>query len=132
MSGDKQIEVRAAWLDFVEGMTQAEIARAAWHYTVADRSHLVDSRRNGLVSIAINSEFASCVALEQEMIRDFKLKDAVIVPTPVDQTQVPLVLGQATAEYVSRFLENNRIRGFGIGWDNPPRNASASTRGPLS
>lgn len=121
MTADKQIEVRAAWLYFVEGMTQAEIAKRLGTTRLRINRILVESRRNGLVGIAINSEFASCVALEQEMIRDFRLKAAVIVPTPVDETQIPVILGRAAAEFVSRYLENNDVRGFGIGWGNTLR-----------
>src|SRR5439155_1456398 len=116
MIDEKQTEVRAAWLYFMEGLTQAEIARRLGTTRLRINRILVDARRNGLVGITLNSELASCVALEQEFIRDFRLKAAVIVPTPADEEQVPMILGRATANFVSRYLENNRIRGFGIGW----------------
>lgn len=116
MSGDNQLEVRAAWLYFMEGLTQAEIARRLGTTRLRINRIVVDARRNGLVSITLNSELASCVALEQELIRDFKLEAAVIVPTPADEAQVPVTLGRAAANFVSHFLEHNAIRGFGIGW----------------
>lgn len=121
MTAETQLEVRAAWLYFVEGMTQADIARRLGTTRLRINRILVESRRNGLVGITINSEFASCVALEQELIRSFGLKDAVIVPTPADQEQIPMILGQAAAEFVSHYLENNPIKGFGIGWGNTLR-----------
>src|SRR5579862_7858210 len=116
MIEEKQLEVRAAWLYFMEGLTQAEIARRLGTTRLRINRIVVDARRNGLVGITLNSELASCVALEQELIRDFKLKAAVIVPTPEDEEQVPVILGRATANFVSHFLEHNAIRGFGIGW----------------
>src|SRR5438552_4018052 len=116
MIDEKQTEVRAAWLYFMEGLTQAEIARRLGTTRLRMNRIPVAARRNGLVGITLNSELASCVALEQEFIRDFRLKAAVIVPTPADEEQVPMILGRATANFVSRYLENNRIRGFGIGW----------------
>ena len=116
MIDENQTEVRAAWLYFMEGLTQAEIARRLGTTRLRINRILVDARRNGLVGITLNSELASCIALEQEFIRDFGLKAAVIVPTPDDEEQIPMILGRATANFVSRYLENNRIRGFGIGW----------------
>jgi DNA-binding transcriptional regulator LsrR (DeoR family) len=116
MIDENQTEVRAAWLYFMEGLTQAEIARRLDTTRLRINRILVDARRNGLVGITLNSELASCIALEQEFIRDFGLKAAVIVPTPDDEEQIPMILGRATANFVSHYLENNRIRGFGIGW----------------
>src|SRR4029078_7727443 len=77
---------------------------------------LVEARHNGLVGITLNSELASCVALERELVRDFKLTSAVIVPTPGDEEQIPAILGRAAAGFVSRHLEQHAVRGFGIGW----------------
>lgn len=116
MIDDTQTEVRAAWLYFIEGLTQAEIARRLGTTRVRINRMLVDARRNGLVGITLNSELASSVALEQELIRDFGLKSAVVVPTPADETQLPMILGRAAAGFVSHHLENNKVRGFGIGW----------------
>src|SRR4029079_16087520 len=113
---EKQLEVRAAWLYYMEGLTQADIARRLGTTRLRINRILVDARRNGLVGITLNSELASCVELEQRLIRDFKLKDAVIVPTPEDEEQIPVILGRAAAGFVSHFLESHRIRGFGIGW----------------
>jgi lsr operon transcriptional repressor len=116
MIDEKQTEVRAAWLYFMEGLEQAEIARRLGTTRLRINRILVDARRNGLVGITLNADLASCVELEQQMIRDFKLKAAVIVPTPEDDEQVPVIVGRAAAGFVSHHLENNRTRGLGIGW----------------
>lgn len=116
MTEEHQTEVRAAWLYFMEGLTQAEIARRLGTTRLRINRILVDARRNGLVGITLNAELASCVELERQMVRDFKLKSAVIVPTPEDEAQVPVILGRAAAGFVSHHLENNRVRGLGIGW----------------
>ena len=112
----QQTEVRAAWLYFIEGLTQAEIARRLSTTRLRINRILVDARHNGLVDITLNSELAGCVALEQELVRDFRLEAAVVVPTPLDDAQVPVVLGRAAAGFVARHLETHRVTGFGIGW----------------
>src|SRR4029079_153431 len=97
---EKQLEVRAAWLYYMEGLTQADIARRLGTTRLRINRILVDARPHGLVGIARNSELESCVEGEQQLIRDFKLKDAVVVPTPEDEEQVPVILGRATANFV--------------------------------
>lgn len=129
MSAENQLEVRAAWLYFMEGLTQAEIARRLGTTRLRINRLLVDARRNGLVSITLNSEIASCVELEQVLIRDFKLKAAVVVPTPEDEEQIPVVLGRAAAGFVSHYLESHPIRGFGIGWGRTLREMVRHMRG---
>jgi DNA-binding transcriptional regulator LsrR (DeoR family) len=111
-----QTEVRAAWLYFMEGLTQAEIARRLGTTRLRINRVLGDARRNGLVGITLNSALASCVALERELVRDFGLTAAVIVPTPGDEEQVPSLLGRAVAQFVAGHLAQHRVRGFGIGW----------------
>lgn len=109
-------DVRAAWLYFMEGLTQAEIARRLGTTRLRINRVLGDARRNGLVGITLNSRLASCVALEQELARDFGLDAAVIVPTPDDEEQIPSLLGRAVAQFVGEHLAQHRVRGFGIGW----------------
>jgi lsr operon transcriptional repressor len=126
---EQQTEVRAAWLYFMEGLTQAEVARKLGTTRLRINRILGDARRNGLVGITLNSELASCVALEQELIRDFGLSAAVIVPTPEDEEQVAVMLGRAAAAFVSSHLESHRIRGFGIGWGRTLREMVRHMRG---
>lgn len=121
MTEEHQTEVRAAWLYFMEGLTQAEIARRLGTTRLRINRILVDARRNGLVGITLNAELASCVELERELVREFKLESAVIVPTPDDEEQVPVILGRAAAGFLSHYLENKRVRRLGIGWGNTLR-----------
>jgi lsr operon transcriptional repressor len=117
MSGsDTSIEARVAWLYFMEGLTQADIAQKLGMTRLRVNRMLVEARTSGLVSITLNSRFASCIELEQRLVRELGLKDAVIVPTPQDPDLIPVLLGQATGEYLSNCLETSRISGLGLGW----------------
>jgi len=115
-SSDNSIEARVAWLYFMEGLTQADIAQKLGMTRLRVNRMLVDARTSGLVSITINSRFASCIELEHSLVKQFALKDAVIVPTPQDPDLVPVLLGQATGEYLSNVLETNKVSGLGLGW----------------
>ncbi|QFU16994.1 sugar-binding transcriptional regulator [Microvirga thermotolerans] len=113
---DEQIEARVAWLYFMEGLTQAEIAERLGMTRLRVNRMLVEARTSGLVSIALNSRFASCVELERTLVGELGLKAAIVIPTPQDPDLIPVLIGQATGEYLSTYLEENRVRGLGLGW----------------
>lgn len=115
-SADNSLETRVAWLYFMEGLTQAEIAEKLGMTRLRVNRMLVEARTSGLVNITLNSRFASCVELEQSLVLEFGLKDAVIIPTPGDPELIPVLLGQVTGDYLSNLLETNRITGLGLGW----------------
>jgi DNA-binding transcriptional regulator LsrR (DeoR family) len=126
--GDNSLEARVAWLYFMEGMTQADIAQKLGMTRLRVNRMLVEARTSGLVSIALNSRFTTCVELEQLLIREFDLKGAVIIPTPDDPDLVPVLLGQAAGEYLSNFLETNHVKGLGLGWGATLRETIRNTR----
>lgn len=113
---DEQIQVRVAWLYFMEQMTQGDIAERLGITRLRVNRMLSEARSSGLVGITLNSRLASCVALEQALVEEFGLKAAVIVPNPEDPDQLTMQLGRAAGEFISRHLETNAVRGFGIGW----------------
>jgi lsr operon transcriptional repressor len=113
---DDQMQVRVAWLYFMEGLTQGDIASKLGMTRLRVNRMLSEARVNGLVTIALNSRLDSCVELEQSLVRLFGLKSAIIVPTPDDSDLAPVLIGRAAGEFLSRHLEENSVRGFGVGW----------------
>jgi len=113
---DEQLRVRVAWLYFMEGLTQADIAAKLGITRLRANRLLGEARESGLVNIQVNARLSGCVALERELIAEAGLKDAVIVPTPADAEQIHAVLGRATADYLARHLGESRVRAVGIGW----------------
>jgi DNA-binding transcriptional regulator LsrR (DeoR family) len=113
---DEQMQVRVAWLYYMEGRTQAEIADELSTNRLRINRIISEARRSGLVSIKLNSNLTSCVELERHLMREFGLKRAVIIPTPREESLVPVLLGQATAEYLTHRLSSDAISGIGVGW----------------
>ena len=113
---DEQLRVRVAWLYFMEGLTQADIAGKLGITRLRANRLLGEARESGLVNIQVNARLADCVELERQLVHETGLKDAVVVPTPTDQDQIAPVLGRATADYLARHLGETRVRGLGIGW----------------
>jgi lsr operon transcriptional repressor len=113
---EDQVLVRAAWLYYMEGLTQDRVAEQLGTTRLRVNRLLGEARASGLVGITINSRLATCLELEGELKRVCGLQDAVIVPTPEDPGQVPALLGRAAGEFLSRLLETRRVRGIGVGW----------------
>jgi lsr operon transcriptional repressor len=113
---DDQTQVRVAWLYYMEGLTQAEVADRLKITRLRVNRLLVEARANGLVNISLNSSLAGCIRLEQALVKECRLKDAVIVPTPQHLDLVAPMIGRAAGEYLSRLLETKQLRGFGVGW----------------
>lgn len=116
MEQDKQVMVRAAWLYYMEGLTQDRIAAQLGLTRLKVNRLLAEARTTGVVGITINDRLASCVALEEQLKRRCALREAVIVPTPEDPAMLPVLLGRASGEFLSRHLETQRVRGIGVGW----------------
>lgn len=116
MPEEAQTQVRAAWLYYVEGLTQAEIAERLKMTRLRVNRLLAEARSSGLVSITINSRLESCVRLERALVSEFGLKAAVVVPSPADPEQVAAQIGKAAGDFVSRIIEENPSGIFGVGW----------------
>lgn len=113
---DEQMQVRVVWLYYMEGRTQGEIAEALSTNRLRVNKIIAEARRSGLVTITLNSRLTSCVALEQQLAAEFSLNRAIIVPTPEDAELIPVLLGQAAADYLVQLLNGGNIRGVGVGW----------------
>lgn len=110
----EQQRTRIAWLYYVEGLTQSEIADRVGFSRVRVNRELAICRERGIVQIRINAKLAPCVALERRLVERFRLKDAVVVPTPEDPAQLPAVIGMAAGQYVSDRLAPEMS--IGVAW----------------
>src|SRR5712675_411912 len=63
---DEQLRVRVAWLYFMEGLTQADIAAKLGITRLRANRLLGEARESGLVNIQVNARLSGCVALERE------------------------------------------------------------------
>src|SRR5688572_23684825 len=115
-SDDDQTQVRVAWLYYMEGLTQAEVAERLTITRLRVNRLLVVARANGLVNIWLSSSLAGCIRLERALVKECGLKGVVIVPTPRQLDLVAAVIGRAAGEYLSRLVETKDLRGVGVGW----------------
>ena len=106
--------VRAAWLDYAEGMTQAQIARTMQLSRVKVIALLAAARDAGLVSIRVNAKAAAQLELERRLVDRFSLHAAIVVPSPAREIDVARVVGHAAGVYLGDQLRDGMS--IGIGW----------------
>ncbi|MGI9491027.1 MAG: sugar-binding transcriptional regulator [Geminicoccaceae bacterium] len=112
--------VRAAWLSYVGGYTQEQIAQRLGVSRV--KVHRLSSLAQdlGFVKVSIEHELASTAALENQLIELYDLKNCILVPAMDDGADrnggTMAALGTAGARFLSRFLDREPATTIGIGW----------------
>jgi DNA-binding transcriptional regulator LsrR (DeoR family) len=128
---DVQMATRAAWLYYIEGQTQEQIARHLGINRIRVNRILAAARDSGLVQVRINTPLADCVALERALCDRFALPEAVVVPSAIDPENVRRLVAAAGGELLSgRVAENMSI---GVGWGRTLRlSLNSIERRPIS
>ena len=112
----EQLYARVAWLYHKEDLTQGEIADLLGLTRLRVNKMLGECRSRGIVQVTLNTRFESCVMLERQLIREFGLTDAVVIPTPRDPERIPRLVGQAAGQFLVHFLRRHGISAIGVGW----------------
>jgi DNA-binding transcriptional regulator LsrR (DeoR family) len=98
--------VRAAWLYYHEGLTQAEIATLLRVSRPSVANLLARAREEGVVTISLRADYLSSLTLAKIFKEQFGLKDVLVVPTPpsADTSSIHQSLGKAGALYLEKTL----------------------------
>lgn len=116
-NGEDSLAIRAAWLHYAGGMTQADVAKKL--RVAGVKAHRLISRANqaGAVKVIIDGDIAECVSLESRLTDLFGLSYCEVTPD-LHEDGLPLrALGIAGAGYLRRELERGQcdLVGFGHG-----------------
>jgi DNA-binding transcriptional regulator LsrR (DeoR family) len=114
------LAVRAAWLYYVHGLTQAEVADHLGLSRVKVHRLVALAHREGLVKVFVEGGAAECIALEQRLKAAFGLAFASVVPSEAD---APLRAGEpgfrsvgtAGAMMLHQYLEQHPACSIGVG-----------------
>ena len=110
-----ELKLKAAWLYFVEGHTQEQVAEQIGTSRIKVLRLLAAAREDGTVNISINSQAESIFALQRQLERHLKLDQAVIVPASAQsEASIAAVVGHATGQYISQQLFAGAM--IGVGW----------------
>lgn len=113
------LAIYVAWLSYVGGYTQAEIAdrmslsRAKVHRLIGE------AHKAGYVHVFIDRSPQRLVDQEDRIARHYGLSQCLIVPDVEDETDRQgnvVALGSAAARYVHSRLATGEIRSLGVSW----------------
>ena len=105
---------RAAWLYYVENMTQAQIARVLRIGRTRVIALLASARDAGVVRVRIDARTSSQLKLQRELVARYALKQAVVVPAPASEADAAAVVGHAAGIWLGDQLRDGLA--IGIGW----------------
>jgi DNA-binding transcriptional regulator LsrR (DeoR family) len=109
------LAVRAAWLSYVGGYRQEDIAERLNVSRVKVNRLIAQAHRRGMIRVFVEGTAADCVALEDAIAQRFGLRFVNVAPS-VDDSELPLLtLGTAGARYLHRILEEGRHPVIGVG-----------------
>jgi DNA-binding transcriptional regulator LsrR (DeoR family) len=101
---------------FLEGLTQAKIAKKVGVTRSMVSRMLTEAREQGIVKIRIERKFKYNSSLQNELIRRFNLKDAVIYNgQPENYERYLIYLGRVGAKAVSSYLKDDIVVGTAWG-----------------
>lgn len=105
---------RAAWMYYIEEMTQNDIAKALGIGRVTVVRLLAEARRRQEVKVVIESDLAETVRLQRALEKAFDLEEAVVVPVSGPQADPLAPIAAATGYHVSDMLKPGMR--IGVGW----------------
>lgn len=112
---EDSLSARAAWLHFVGGLTQGEVAGRL--NVPAGKAHRLIARANraGLVQVFIDGAVASCVALEERLRKLYGLAHCEVAPD-LNEGPLPLrALGTLGARYLRLACDSGEHTIIGLG-----------------
>lgn len=128
--------VRAAWLHYAGGHTQAEVADKLGLSKLKAHRLITRANREGMVKVYIDGDVAECIHYEKQLSKLFSLEHCEVVPE-FDTDALPLkALGAAGGQYFRRLLGGDMAKLVGIGHgrtlaaciENIPRSRSADVQ----
>ena len=109
------LATRAAWLSYIGGLTQEEIASRLNVSRVKVARLVAAAQRAGRIRIFIESGIVECMELERRLCARFGLASCTVAPE-IEHVDLPLrALGVAGASWLQRRLEQGRDDVIGIG-----------------
>ncbi|MED4582718.1 sugar-binding transcriptional regulator [Brevibacillus choshinensis] len=113
---EKRELVRVAKLYYLNGLTQAEIAKKLGVSRPVISKMLQRAKDTGIVEIYIRDETVSMVELEQQLEAALRLDEVIVVPSYGNKNEelIKQQVAKAAAQYLPKWIRNKRK--IGISW----------------
>lgn len=105
---------RAAWMYYVEEMTQNTIAETLGIGRVTVVRLLAEARAKNEVKISLRRDFTELSELETALQRRFRLERAVVSPKSNNAADSALIVGAAVGQLISEIVKPEMM--LGVGW----------------
>lgn len=122
VSPEASLATRAAWLSFVGGYTQGQIAARLGVSAVKVHRLIAQARQLGLVKVFVEGAPVECIEAEDVLARRFGLRFCTVVPNMTaaapeaeDSARTIAALGAAGARFLAGYLEQDNAKLIGVG-----------------
>ena len=112
---DESLALRAAWLHYVGGLTQAEVAKRLGLPSVKTHRMIARMVAEGAVKVSIDGDIVACVALEDRLRAKFALNFCHVAPDLGEEGLPVRALGMAGADYLRNLLIASPSTTLGLG-----------------
>lgn len=112
----QELAARAAWMYYVAGVTQQEIARALGLSRQVAQRLVSSAREMGMVSVKIDHPVTHCLHLAREAQEKFGLQLCRVVPSAnLDDNAIQQMLAVEGAAVMAQYISEEQPQVFGIG-----------------
>lgn len=116
MGPEADLAARAAWLHFVGGLTQSEIAKRLELPNIRVHRYIARAQNEGLVKVFVDVESAGCAALETRLMHAFGLRMCRVAMEVPETGTLPLrALSASGGDYLMRVVESGTHTVIGVG-----------------
>ncbi|WP_062531774.1 MULTISPECIES: sugar-binding transcriptional regulator [Olsenella] len=109
------LTLKAAWYYYMESYTQQEISSLMGISRAKVIRLLDDARQNGIIRFNFREDDNARMSTERNLVKTFGLDDAMVVPTPVDQSALLDSIARAAAMYITYHLKPGGYLNIGYG-----------------
>lgn len=111
---EESLAIRAAWLHYAGGLTQAAVAKRLGLTSVKTHRLIARAVADGAVKVSIDGEIVECARLEDDLCTRFGLEFCVVAPD-LGEEGLPLrALGLAGAGFLRREIESGEHSIIGL------------------
>ena len=110
----QEIRIRAAWLYYVEGLTQQETARLLKINRVQVTRLLAEARKRGEVDIRINASISSVIEVERSVEQAFAIAKVIIAPMASEELDPTKAIASVAGQFISDYVHSDMK--IGVGW----------------
>ncbi|GLS88186.1 DNA-binding transcriptional regulator [Cypionkella aquatica] len=112
---EQSLAIRAAWLHYIGGLTQAAVAKRLGVTSVKAHRLIARAVADGAVKVCIDGDIVECVALEAQLAARYGLNFCEVSPD-LDEIGLPIrSLGMAGAGFLRRQIELGHAPVIGLG-----------------